>query len=324
MCTAVTYKTKDFYFGRTLDNDCSYHEEITITPRNYPFYFLKKKPLYTHYAILGMAHIEDDFPLYYDAVNEKGLCMAGLNFVGNAKYHEIEQDKDNIAQFELIPWLLSQCATVKEARVYLDKLNIMNASFKDFPVAQLHWLLSDRNESITIESMEDGIHIFDNPVGILTNNPPFEFQMMNLNRYMTLSAHPPKNTFSSKLDLKPYSRGMGAIGLPGDLSSTSRFVRIAFTKLNSVSKKGEKESISQFFHILNTVNQPRGCNTLEKGAYEITVYSTCCNADQGIYYYTTYENHQISAVDMRKENLDSEKLISYPLNLEEQILFQNG
>lgn len=324
MCTAATYKTKDFYFGRTLDYEFSYGDEVTITPRNFPFHFREQGNLNTHYAIMGMAHVIDNCPLYYDAINEKGLGMAGLNFVGNAVYREQEEGKDNVAQFEFIPWILSQCATVKEARRFVEKINLLNTPFNEkLPVAQLHWIISDREESITIESVKEGINIYENPVGILTNNPPFDKQMFNLNNYMHLSAKSPENNFSKDLNLTTYSRGMGAIGLPGDLSSQSRFVRVAFTKMNSFSGDGEMESVSQFFHILNSVDQQRGCCELDDGKYEITLYTSCCNTDKGIYYYTTYNNHQITAVDMHKENLEGNELVCYPLITEEQIKTQN-
>lgn len=324
MCTAATYKTKDFYFGRTLDYEFSYGDEVTITPRNFPFHFREQGKLNTHYAIIGMAHIIDNCPLYYDAINEKGLGMAGLNFVGNAFYREQEEGKDNVAQFEFITWILSQCATVKEARRFVEKINLLNTPFNEkLPVAQLHWIISDREESITIESVKEGINIYENPVGVLTNNPPFDKQMFNLNNYMHLSAKSPENNFSKDLNLTTYSRGMGAIGLPGDLSSQSRFVRVAFTKMNSFSGDGEMESVSQFFHILNSVDQQRGCCELDDGKYEITLYTSCCNTDKGIYYYTTYNNHQITAVDMHKENLEGNELVCYPLITEEQIKTQN-
>ena len=324
MCTAATYKTNDFYFGRTLDYEFSYGDEITVTPRNYPFYFREKGELNFHYAIIGMAHVIDDYPLYYDAVNEKGLGMAGLNFVGNADYKEKIEGKDNITQFEFIPWILSRCATVKEARELIRKINLLNVPFNDkLPLAQLHWIISDSEESITIESVKEGIKVYENPVGVLTNNPPFDKQMFALNNYMNLSAKSPEDKFAKGLNLQKYSRGMGAIGLPGDLSSQSRFVRVAFTKMNSISGEGEKESVSQFFHILNSVDQQRGCCDLGDGKYEITIYTSCCNTDKGIYYYTTYDNHQITAVDMYKENLDGNKLVRYPLIKEEQIKMQN-
>ena len=303
MCTAATYKTKDFYFGRTLDYEFSYNEEVAITPRNYQFNFRNKESITNHYAIIGMAYVADNYPLYYD---------------------EPQQEKDNIAQFEFIPWILSQCATTKEARRLIEKINLLNVPFSaQLPLAQLHWIISDSEESITVEAVRDGIKIYDNPVGVLTNNPPFDKQLFALNNYMNLSNKSPKNSFAQNLELQQYSRGMGAIGLPGDLSSQSRFVRVAFVKMNSVSGEDENESVSQFFHILNSVDQQRGCCQLDDGKYEITIYTSCCNATKGIYYYTTYDNHQITAVDMHKENLDGESLIRYPLIKGEHINYQN-
>lgn len=324
MCTAATYKTNDFYFGRTLDYEFSYGDEIAITPRNYPINFRGAGTLNKHYAIIGMAHIADGFPLYYDAINEKGLGMAGLNFVGNAVYCEEKSGKDNIAQFEFILWILSKCSSVDEAKELLKNINITNTQFsKDLPCAQLHWIIADKSGAITVESVKDGLKIYDNPAGVLTNNPPFDEQMFNLNNYMNLSPKNPKNSFCEALPLKAYSRGMGALGLPGDLSSQSRFVRVAFTKLNSISGSSEEESVSQFFHILGSVDQQRGCCEVENGKYEITIYTCCCNADRGIYYYTTYDNHQISAVDMHRENLDSSDVIRYSPITKEQINIQN-
>ena len=325
MCTAATYKTKDFYFGRTLDYEFSYGDEITITPRNYSFHFRHSdKVLNSHYAIIGMAHVAGDYPLYYDAINEKGLGMAGLNFVGNAVYAEPVSEKENVAQFEFIPWILSLCATLEEARQKLSVMNLTNTQFSEmFPCAQLHWILADASGCIVIESMKDGLHIYDNPVGVLTNNPPFPQQMFQLNNYQGLSPKQPKNTFAPGLELQSYSRGMGALGLPGDLSSASRFAKVAFTRMNSTSGESEAESVSQFFHILGSVDQQRGCCEVADGKYEITIYTSCCNATKGIYYYTTYENHQICAVNMNHENLDTDSLIRYPVLAEQQIHFQN-
>ena len=324
MCTAATYKTKDFYFGRTLDYEFSYGDEITVTPRNFPFNFRHTKPVECHHAIIGMAHIADGYPLYYDAINEKGLCIAGLNFVGNAVYNEVTEEKDNIAQFELIPWILCQCKGVDEAEQLLRKTNIVGTPFNDkLPTAQLHWIIADRNKAITVESVSDGLKIYDNPIGVLTNNPPFDWHMKRLSDFSGLSPRQPNNMFSDKIPVGLYSRGMGAIGLPGDLSSSSRFIRAAFTKMNSVSGNSENDSVSQFFHILGSVDQQRGCCEVSGGKYEITIYTSCCNADKGIYYYTTYDNRQITAVDMNREDLWSNKLIRYPLLTEENILRQN-
>lgn len=324
MCTAAVYRTKDTYFGRTLDYEFSYGDELTITPRNYPLKFRHVGAVEKNYAILGMAHVVGDYPLYYDAINEKGLGMAGLNFVGNAVYQELSEKKKNVAQYEFIPWILRQCATVQEAKDCLAQMHLVGTSFHEsLPTAQLHWMIADTKECIVVECMADGLHVYDNPAGVLTNNPPFPQQMFQLNNYMYLSPKQPRNTFCENLALDAYSRGMGGLGLPGDLSSSSRFVRVAFTKVNAISGESEEESVSQFFHILGSVDQQRGCCEVADGKYEITLYTSCCNVTKGIYYYNTYENHQISAVDMHVENLDSDKMICYPVIQGERINYQN-
>lgn len=323
MCTAVTYQTDDFYFGRTLDYESSYGEELVILPRKFQLHFLNMGTLENHYAILGTAHVAQGYPLFYDAVNEKGLCIAGLNFVGNAQYAKVMNGKDNLAQYEFIPWILSNCSCIAEAKELLAKINLTDTPFQKMPVAQLHWMLADKEQAITVEAVADGIKIYPNPVGVLTNNPPFPEQMFRLNDFMNLSAKQPKNHFSNKLNLHPYSRGMGALGLPGDLSSSSRFVRAAFVKEHSVSGHSELESVSQFFHILGSVEQQNGCCEVENGQYEKTIYTVCYNASKGIYYYTTYYNHQISAIDMHREDLNGAQLIRYPMRTGEQIYFQN-
>lgn len=314
MCTGATYRTHDFYMGRTLDYEFSYPSEVTIMPRRFPIHLRHSTVLTEHYAIIGMAYVTEGYPLYYDAINEKGLGMAGLNFVGNAVYSSPCAEKENIAQFEFIPWLLARCADLQEARNALETLNLTDTPFNShLPSASLHWIIADASGAIVVESMADGLHIYDNPVGVLTNNPPFPQQLAILNRYRGLSSRQPENTFAPEIELSCYSRGMGAKGLPGDLSSDSRFVRVAFTRANSVSSEGEAESVSQFFHILGTVEQVRGCCEVAPDKYEITIYTSCCNASRGIYYYTTYENPQITAVDMHRTDLTGTTLSRYPL-----------
>lgn len=323
MCTSLTFKTKDHYFGRNLDYEFSYNESVTITPRNYPFNFRLAGKTNSHYAMIGMAFVQNDYPLYYDATNEMGLSVAGLNFPGNAFYPKEDKTKKNVAPFEFIPYILANCKDIREAKKVLKNLNIFDENFsKELPHSPLHWIISDKRNSIVVEPQLDGLKIFDNPVGVLTNNPTFDYHLTNLNNYLNLTRNEPNSRFSSAYKLKRYSRGMGAIGLPGDLSSASRFVKATFTKLNSACGDGEVESVSQFFHILSSVEQQKGCCKVEKG-FEHTIYSSCCNTDKGIYYYTTYNNSQIIGVDMHKEKLDSSSLKSYPLLQQKSLFIQN-
>ncbi len=323
MCTAVSFLTKDHYFGRNLDLEFSYHETITITPRKYPFVFKNGEQLKNHYAIIGMAYVVKEYPLYYDATNEKGLSVAGLNFPNMAVYQEPSENKINLGSYEFIPWLLCKYGSVAEVKEVLNDIQIANYHFsEELPASPLHFIISDKTESIVVEPVKEGLKVYDNPIGVLTNNPDFNYHLMNVSNYMNVTREEVRNQFAEGLELKPYSRGMGGIGLPGDLSSASRFIKASFTKWNSVCNDTEEESVTQFFHILDSVYQQKGCCRVGK-KFEYTIYSSCCNTDKGIYYYKTYENNQITAVDLRKENMDSEILKLYPLIQTQQIKYQN-
>lgn len=324
MCTAINLTAGDHFFGRNLDLEYSYKEAVVVTPRRFPFSFKCMPAMNTHLAMIGVATVADDYPLYYDATNETGLSIAALNFPGYAHYAPQSDHQDNIAPWELIPWLLSQCSGVSQARALLERINVAAIPFSDvLPLSPLHFLISDRNESLVLEPMKDGLRIHDNPVHVLTNNPPFDDHLLNLSNYMMLSNQPPENRLDPTLDLKPYSRGMGAMGLPGDLSSASRFVRAAFMRANSLCDNTPDGGVTQFFHILGSVAHPRG-SVMVDGKPEITVYSSCCNTTRGVYHYTTYENRQITAIDMHKEDLDGARLSVYPLIREQKICLQNG
>lgn len=306
LCTAICWGK---YFGRNLDLEYSYDEKVVIMPRGF---------FNNPYALIGMAHVKDNYPLFYEATNEKGVSMAALAFAGNAQYFDEDKNRVNIPPFEFIPYILSDCKNICEVKSKLQGINIINKNFsEDMKNTPLHWIIADKYNAVTVESVSEGLKIYENNVGVLTNNPTFDMQLFNLNNYMHLSAYEPVNTFLK--GLKPYSRGMGALGLPGDLSSQSRFVRAVFTKTNCVEAS---DDIGQFFHILSSVEQQKGCVSVG-GEYEMTIYSSCCDADSCIYYYKTYNNSQITAVDMFKENINGDKLIVYPLLKKQNILYQN-
>ena len=322
MCTAVSYNNGNHYFGRNLDVEMSYGEEIVITPRNYLLKLKNGDSISGKYAIIGVAKVVDNFPLYFDGTNEKGLGIAALNFPKNAFYNKVEKGKKNITPFEFIPYILAKCQNISEVKNELENVNMTSVAFSDdLPLTPLHWMISDRTSSMTVEQVKEGLKVYDNPVGVLTNNPPFDMQMTNLNNYVNLSASPPKNNFSGDIEFDIYSYGMGAIGLPGDLSSPSRFVKAVFTKYNSVVNK--EEALGQFFHILSSVCQQKGCTHLGEGRYEYTSYSTCYDTEKGLMYYTTYENSRISVIDMHRENLEEGKIKRFPLLRQQSIFKQN-
>ena len=316
MCTAICY---DHFFGRNLDLEYGYREQIVVTPRHFPFRFRCGYLLPHHYALIGMATVANGDPLYYEATNERGLSMAGLHFPESAVYHPKTAEKDNLAPFELIPWILGQCDTVAQAKKLLQRASIWALPYsREYPLSPLHWLLADKDSCIVAEPVADGLKIYENPVGVLTNEPPFPYHMHRLKDFMPLHPGQAENRLPG-LDLKPYSNGMGALGLPGDYSSVSRFVKAAFVKANSES---QGNTVSQFFHILNSVAMPSGSIRIGDQS-EITRYACCCDLDSGTYYYTTYHNSRIRAVSMRSAPMDVQWLTVFDLMDKPDIFWQN-
>ena len=324
MCTAISFNQNSHLFGRTLDLEYSYNEKVIITPRKFEFAFRNTTTSSNHYAIIGIGIAENNYPLYYDAVNENGLAIAGLNFPNNAIYNEINSNKVNLGSFEFIPYILSNCDSVDNAIETINSINLTNDAFSErLAPSPLHWLISDNKRSITVEPLKECIKIYENNVGVLTNNPTFDFQLFSLNNYRNISPYENEDGFCDNLKLNKYSRGLDAMGLPGDLSSNSRFIRTVYTKLNSVSPCIENGDITQFFHILEVVSQTNGCVRLEDGKLEKTVYTSCCDTKNLIYYFTTYCNRQINAVKLLTEDINSKELLQFNLEKPQAINYRN-
>lgn len=283
MCTAITYYSNDFYFGRNLDLDRDYGEKVTVMPRNFSFPIKCMPDLHSHYALIGMAVESDGLPLFFEATNEKGLSMAGLNFPDNAFYGESKKGKLNLAPYELIPWLLGKCACLSEAKEKLNRLNVTDIPFSEsYPLTPLHWIIADKSGSLTVESVKEGLKIYENPWGVLSNNPPFD-RMTEI--------------LASTEDI------------PGDFSSESRFIRASRIKEKSSPKKSEDESAAQFFRMLSLVSVPEGCVT-KNGKAHYTRYSSCCNTDKGVYYYNRSDSYSIGKVLMKNYDMDSDRVFT--------------
>ena len=315
MCTALSFSENQKYFGRNLDLHLSFNEEAIILPRNF-------SAVQNELAILGIGTVKNGYPLFYDAMNEHGIAMAGLNFIGNARFHEAEESCFNIPQYALIPFILGKCKTLDDAKSVLSRCRILKDSFDNStPPSELHYFLTDGDRSLTAGPAENGIAVYENEVGVLTNNPPFPYHVNNLSNYINLTSDEPKNRFSDRLDLKRFSLGMGSIGLPGDYSSPSRFVRAAFVKFNSCINE-PKEELSQIFHILESVSQPYGAVKCF-GSFEKTQYTSVANLNSKEYFYKTYENSRICAIRLTEAQASENSLSRYPLKRTEDVLFEN-
>lgn len=313
MCTAIRWKR---YFGRTLDLEYSYEEQMVVMPRRFSLSFRRMGILEEHYTIIGVAYVAKGYPLYYDGVNEKGLAMAGLNFPENACYHGERPGWDNVTPFELIPWVLGQCASVAEAKKLLERVNLLDESFSpELPLTPQHWMIADRECSLVVEPMTERLRIYENPTDVLTNNPPFPGQLERVKKFAHLTSAEPDPDES---DREAASRGLGAVGLPGDWSSQSRFARASFVRAHA-----QGDGIGPFFRMMGSVEVPEGCITLKDGRQVRTVYTSACDLDRGIYYCTTCGNHQIQGMDMHREDLNGSNLICRPMLWEEQIGMMN-
>ena len=328
MCTALTLKTKDGYnlFGRNMDLSYSFNQAVTLLPRNYEYrdrvtQSMKK----TKYAILGMATVIGDYPAFADGFNEKGLGCAGLNFPGYSYLEEkAVPGKNNLAPYDLIVWILSNFETVDEVSKELENVELVAVPINEnTPLPTLHWIVADKHgKSIVIEKTKENLKVYENPIGVLTNSPTFDWHLTNLNEYMNITPTQPQNIKWTDKELKPLGVGVGTKGLPGGFTGADRFVRISYLKSKLPETEDLMTGISQFFHILNNVAMPKG-SVLDNGKDDITLYTSCMCQQKGIYYYTTYKNNGISAVDMNKENLDAKEIKRFEYLDNLHITYQN-
>lgn len=316
MCLALTFNYKDqFYFGRNLDLDYHFGELPIVVPRRHVinFKFLPNITLDT--ALIGIGTVVDGYPLYAEAMNESGLCIAGLNYFPNAYYFpNATKDNTNLAPYELILYLLGNAKTVNEAKALLTNIRLVAEPFKEnMPLSYLHFLLADKTSSIVIEPNEDGIKIYDNPYGILTNNPSFPFHLDNIKMYGNISPEFHVNSFTTLNNLDSFCVGLPARGLPGDPSSPSRFVRSTYLKSQLLKFDLSKANIvKELFHIFYAMSLTNGMCKASSGNFEITIYTSLFDVNNMKFYYSTYEELEIKEIDFKKY-LETEDITTFPL-----------
>lgn len=320
MCTGLALETKDglHLFGRNMDIEYSFNQSIIFIPRNFKCVKRSnKKELTTKYAVLGMGTIFDDYPTFADGMNEKGLGCAGLNFPIYVSYSKEDiEGKTNIPVYNFLLWVLANFSSVEEVKEALKNANIVDIPISEnIPNTTLHWMISDiTGKSIVVEQTKEKLNVFDNNIGVLTNSPTFDWHVANLNQYVSLRYNQVPEFKLGDQALTALGQGTGLVGLPGDFTPASRFVRVAF--LRDAMIKNDKDSIDliEFFHILNNVAMVRGSTRTIEEKSDLTQYTSCMCLEKGIYYYNTYENNQINAIDMNKENLDGNEIKTYKYN----------
>jgi choloylglycine hydrolase len=312
MCTAVTVNFNKTYFGRNMDLDYDFEPSVIIVPRNYEITLKTENPIASHYAILGIGIVKNNYPLFADAVNEIGLGIAALSFKFNAKYYPFDPMKLNLATYELFLYLLGTCSDIDDVKESLSIINILDEDFShSVKLTPLHFLISDEKSSIVVETTESGMHIYDNPYNVLTNNPPFNYQLELLSSYNSLT----NNSLDPallKTRNKFFSYGTGALGLPGDYSSSSRIIKANFVRQHLVESKEDSKNVNSFFSVLDSVKMPYGIVKTSNG-YEYTKYSSCYDLSDHILYYKTFNNPNIKKVELYHYDVNSSHLISIPI-----------
>lgn len=282
-----------------MDLDCDFARTAVRAPRAFPLAGRRR-----HYAVAGVAQVREGIPYFAEGLNERGLYAAGLYFP-DAVYAA-----KGMAPHVFMTSALALCASASEATRLLTNIDISGEGV-DGPAPPLHWMLADRTRTLVVERRAEGLFVHENAFGVLTNSPPFPFHADNMRQYMGISASSPACGWHP---LTPFGVGFGGIGLPGDGSPASRFVRAAFLRANA---KGA--SLFDVFGILRSLAFPAGLARTERGE-ERTLYSSVADADDGIFYYATDAHPRPCAVRLSGRE-EGNSLAVFPFPKAEPPLF---
>lgn len=296
--------------GRTLEFGIELDTNVAVIPRNMEFF--GKTPLgkglayKSKYAAVG-AFCFDDIVIM-DGMNEKGLTAAAFYFPHFASYAKVtnENQAKALSPADFPHWILTQFATLDEVKAALNSVviapTVLNGWGNEPP--PMHYIVYDqKGKSIVIEPLEGTLKVYENELGVITNSPTFDWQVTNLNNYINLS---PVNVDTNQLrglKLFVFGQGTGMIGLPGDFTPPSRFVRAAFFSSAALPVATSDLAVDQTFHILNQFDIPLGVvrqKTQGKMAYDYTMLTSVKNPETLEYFYRSYQDQAIQFVDLRQ------------------------
>ncbi len=329
MCTALSIRSKEgnTFFGRNMDIEYVFGQSVMVVPKNYKYRNEVTGEMVTNQrGFIGMGTIIDNHPAMADAMNESGLACASLNFAGYAHYEKTPvEGKNNIAPYDFIQWVVSGHDTVEEVKEAIKDIELVSVPIKaGVNVVNLHWMIGDSTgQLIVVEKTIDGIKIYDNKVGVMTNNPTFDWQLTNLNEYVNLTEKHPEESKWGEHSLNPLGVGIGTRGIPGDFGSVSRFVRIAYIRAKTPELPTDGEAVTQFFHMLDYVKMIKGGVVTKEGIDDTTLYISCMDQKNGVYYYKTYNNSRINAIKILDEDINGDEVKVYPYKDTQDISYQN-
>lgn len=315
MCTGIRFTDPDgnMYFGRNLDWIVEFGQKVYATQRGFKHDKFLEGSIEAKYASIGTGICVDEFPLYFDAGNEKGLGCAGLNFPGYAKYADGKNpptDKTAIPSYMFPLYIVSMYETVDEVEAALQNIVISDTEFNSqLGVSMLHWIIGDATRSIVVEMMPDGLHLHHNDIDVLANQPTFDWQMENLRNYMNVVDVTPQKVTWGKVEMTPFDGGAGMCGLPGGFYSPDRFVRAAFFNSHYPPQSGEQKNVLKLIRTLLECAQIPGAAKDAEGKSEYTIYTGGFSSATNSYYYCSYDNPAIKCYKLESAGVEGGKVV---------------
>jgi choloylglycine hydrolase len=330
-CTGITIKPKDgsIIFARTLEFAVDIESNVIVVPRGKEYVGTAPgdKPglrWKTKYGAIGANAF--NMPVIVDGLNEKGLHVGLFYFPGFAKYQEVKADDVGkaLAPWELGSYLVGTCADAKEAVAAAKSVLVGEVVLKQMGFAPpVHFVVADASgTSVVLEYVGGKLMIHDNPFGVMTNSPTFDWHMTNLSNYVTLSPSNKETIDLAGKEIRGLGQGSGMLGLPGDFTPPSRFVRaVAFSK-TADKVATAKDGVLQAFHILNQFDIPKGAaRGIEHGkeVADYTLWTSAADLTNLRFYFRTFENSRIRMVDLKSMNLDANDIRTISMKGAEQI-----
>lgn len=322
MCTSMTYKTSDgqYWLARTMDFGFELGGNPIVVPRQYEFHGVLGETFTTKFGFVGTGAQLKDY-IVVDGVNEQGLSAATLYFSNQASYdQQPAADRLSLASFEVVNWILGNFQSNAEVRAHLDEMQVVDF---ELPLLKgnvpLHWIIADRQGHCNVlEFKADGMHWYDDQIGVMTNSPDFAWHEQNLGNYVQLqNGFQPARQFSG-YTAREIGPGSGALGLPGDYTSTSRFVRASFTR-QYAPQVADTQALNTINHLLEPFDIPRGVKQQANGYFDYTQYRGYMQLSNATYYYQPYDDNTISAVQLTDALLNDTTVTTFAVAHQQQV-----
>lgn len=314
MCTAITLqsKQKENFFGRTMDFSYPIDPGLYVIPKHFEWQSQATMKKYKNdYSFLAIGQEADGILGFFDGVNEQGFAAAVLYLEGYADYDLPLENREPIAALDFLHFMLGRCRSIEDVKALSETIRITGVPDSVTKrAAPLHWIATDRSgQSVVIEQTKHGLHVIDNPIGVMANSPDFNWHVTNLRNYMELATTQKSEVYWNDVQLTPFGQGTGTSHMPGGYTSPARFVRTSFLKTHTWLPNSRAETLMTCFHILNSVYIPKGIVQTDRGTDDYTKYVAFMNTATCEYYFKTYENDQIMKAGLADYDTSGTKAI---------------